>query len=62
MTSQSIEVVTGQITHGQRLERGVEVMRALETQQSLFEVTPSPDLWRGTEDNRNVVLEEEDKV
>ena len=52
MVSQSTEVVTSQFTHCQRLKRGVEVMRTLKAQQGLFQVTPSPDLWWGTKEER----------
>lgn len=45
MASQSIKVVTSQLTHCQRLERSIEVMCTLKAQQSLFKVTPSSDLW-----------------
>lgn len=52
MASQSTEVVTSQFAHRQRLERSIEVMRTLKTQQRLFEVTPSPDLRWGTKEER----------
>ena len=47
VAAQSVEVVTGQLAHRQRLERRVEVMRALKAQQGLLEVAPSADLWWG---------------
>lgn len=50
MTSQSIEVVTSQLAHCQRLKRSIEVVRTLKAQQGLFEVTPAPDLWWGTKE------------
>lgn len=49
VASQSIEVVASQFADRQRFERSLEVMRTLEAQESLFEVTPTPDLWWGTE-------------
>lgn len=52
MASQSIEVVASRFSHCQRLERSIEVMRTLKAQQGLFEVTPTPDLWWGTKEDR----------
>lgn len=47
MVPQGVEVVAGQFSLRQGLKRGGEVMRALEAQQGLFEVAPTPDLrWR----------------
>lgn len=52
MASQSIKEVTSRFTYCQCLKRSVEVMRTLKTQQGLFEVTPTPDLWWGTKEDR----------
>lgn len=49
MVPQGVEVVPGQLALRQRLERGAEVVRALEAQQGLFEIAPAPDLRRRTE-------------
>lgn len=54
MASQSIEVVTSQLAHRQRLERRVEVMCALKAQQGLFEITPTPHLRWGTEEEMQI--------
>lgn len=51
MASQSNKVVPSWFTHGQRLKRSIEVMRTLEAQQGLFQVTPTPDLWPGTKED-----------
>lgn len=52
MASQSVKVVTSQLAYCQRLKRSVEVVRTLKAQQGLFEVTPTPDLWWGTKEER----------
>lgn len=54
MASQSIEVVTSQLAHRQRLKCRVEVMCTLKAQQGLFEITPTPDLRWGTEDEMQI--------
>ena len=40
--------VAAPVSHGESLKSGLEIMRALVAQQSLFEVTPTADLWRWT--------------
>lgn len=52
MASQRVKVVTGQLAYCQCLKRSVEVVRTLESQQGLFEVTPTSDLWWGTKEER----------